>query len=378
MEPFGITFDRNGSSITMNWAPSVHFANDQPFVNNPPTDDELVGYRVERSTAECVAFSTVATLGIGTTSYSEIDTGNAYFYRITAFNQYFASTSPIVLASLGDQFAFTQDCVSRVTIPEDLQDLLLDPSGDPEKHIRIKRETKFEENGDKVINTVEFLPLRGGTELVENFVMPRPIEIRLRYDANNQDVPVAVQGLGVADANGQLSPTAKGVAAANGTLSLASKSPASLTPSSQTNEQHLGLYWHNGAEYKKQYGKINAANQTISVMTPNLGKYQVRTQFRNQSATFDLSNITTRVITPNGDGRNDVTMMLFDNPRGVSVTGKIYDLRGAFVADMTTGSQPNTLQWDGKMNGRTVTSGVYVYQVKGDGKTFNGTFVVVR
>ena len=30
------------------------------------------------------------------------------------------------------------------------------------------------------------------------------------------------------------------------------------------------------------------------------------------------------------------------------------------------------------MIGTVVTSGVYVYQVKGDGKTFNGTFVVAR
>ena len=45
---------------------------------------------------------------------------------------------------------------------------------------------------------------------------------------------------------------------------------------------------------------------------------------------------------------------------------------------MRSGLVPNTLTWDGMMNGRVVTSGVYIYQIKGDGKTFNGTIVVAR
>ncbi|MBI4422271.1 MAG: hypothetical protein HY554_01000, partial [Elusimicrobia bacterium] len=60
------------------------------------------------------------------------------------------------------------------------------------------------------------------------------------------------------------------------------------------------------------------------------------------------------------------------------VEGKIYDTRGAFVADMKAGAQPDTLTWDGRMNGRVVTGGVYLYEIRSEGKTFNGTVVVAR
>ena len=45
---------------------------------------------------------------------------------------------------------------------------------------------------------------------------------------------------------------------------------------------------------------------------------------------------------------------------------------------MAPGPLPNTLQWDGKANGRAVDSGVYIYQIRAEGKGFNGTVVVVR
>ncbi len=49
-----------------------------------------------------------------------------------------------------------------------------------------------------------------------------------------------------------------------------------------------------------------------------------------------------------------------------------------YVADMTAGLVPYTLVWDGRMNGKVVAGGVYVYEIKGDGKTFSGTIVVAR
>ncbi len=46
---------------------------------------------------------------------------------------------------------------------------------------------------------------------------------------------------------------------------------------------------------------------------------------------------------------------------------------------MRAGSQmADTLTWDGKAGGRTVPRGVYIYQIKAEDKTFNGTIVVVR
>jgi len=85
------------------------------------------------------------------------------------------------------------------------------------------------------------------------------------------------------------------------------------------------------------------------------------------------------VITPNGDGLNDVAIFTYDpGPKNVQAAGRIFDLRGAAVADMAPGLVPNTLTWDGRMNGRPASGGVYVYRITGDGKTFTGTIVVAR
>ena len=60
------------------------------------------------------------------------------------------------------------------------------------------------------------------------------------------------------------------------------------------------------------------------------------------------------------------------------MTGRIYDVMGSHVADMTSGLVPNTLVWNGRSGGRTVGSGAYIYRIQGGGKTYTGTVVVAR
>ena len=112
------------------------------------------------------------------------------------------------------------------------------------------------------------------------------------------------------------------------------------------------------------------------------GQYQIRAVYRDAGVYFDKSGLSNRVITPNGDGLNDTATFTFDNPRDSAFSGKIYDMSGAFVADMvsgaSTGGTTSSLQWDGKAGGRPVAGGAYVYQVKSEGKTFNGTLLVIR
>jgi hypothetical protein len=98
-----------------------------------------------------------------------------------------------------------------------------------------------------------------------------------------------------------------------------------------------------------------------------------------------------RVLTPNGDGANDQAVFCFDNPADSDVSGKVYTLLGSEVAslgprllvagcpkDAINSSQPNALTWDGRSNGQTVSSGVYVYRITSEGQTHSGTLVVVR
>jgi len=93
-----------------------------------------------------------------------------------------------------------------------------------------------------------------------------------------------------------------------------------------------------------------------------------------------LTRVAPRIITPNGDGFNDKARFEFDNPELLPVSGTVYDLRGARVADLRGGTDPTTvLLWDGKdVDGRAVAGGIYIYQIEFQGKTATGTVIVAR
>jgi hypothetical protein len=107
--------------------------------------------------------------------------------------------------------------------------------------------------------------------------------------------------------------------------------------------------------------------------------------FRPALATVTLGSLTLtrvapRIITPNGDGANDKARFEFDNPEDLPVTGEVYNLAGARVADLKGGSDPaSLLLWDGKdVDGKVVAGGIYIYQIEFQGKTATGTVVVAR
>ena len=107
----------------------------------------------------------------------------------------------------------------------------------------------------------------------------------------------------------------------------------------------------------------------------------MRSLYRTTSSpVFDISNVSSRIITPTSGGLNSVLIFTYDpGPNNVQASGKIFDVRGDFIADMQNGPGGNQLQWNGHAsNGEVVASGVYIYQIKGGKKIFNGTVVVAR
>lgn len=121
--------------------------------------------------------------------------------------------------------------------------------------------------------------------------------------------------------------------------------------------------------------------------------------FAQGASTFHFFGPLSRVLTPNGDGRNDMAYFCFDNPSDSDASGKIYGLLGAEVSAMgprqiVSGSGPYTpscpaplngigapvqyLTWDGRSNGATVHSGIYVYRITAETKVYSGTLIVVR
>ncbi|MCS7151766.1 MAG: gliding motility-associated C-terminal domain-containing protein, partial [Endomicrobia bacterium] len=79
-----------------------------------------------------------------------------------------------------------------------------------------------------------------------------------------------------------------------------------------------------------------------------------------------------RIITPNGDGINDVA--IFDSiPYGTEI--KIYDLRGRLVRKI----DDMPYEWDGRdADGKDLEVGPYIYQFKVDGKLASGVIVIAR
>ncbi len=112
-------------------------------------------------------------------------------------------------------------------------------------------------------------------------------------------------------------------------------------------------------------------------------------QIRAQNGGFRFFGPLSRVVTPNGDGVNDRFFLCFDNFSDSGVTGRIYTLLGAEVASMGAkvssvgtacagGSLPQLISWDGRTTEGTVRGGIYVYRIEAEGRTYAGTFLVVR
>jgi hypothetical protein len=123
---------------------------------------------------------------------------------------------------------------------------------------------------------------------------------------------------------------------------------------------------------------------TARILSPNLAQFSFgRTggyRLMGSKSSDVVQSVIARVFTPNGDGRNDVTVVRLDNPNGDSTHGTIYDTDGARVADMATGPAPGlSLTWDGRdANGAAVSGGVYIYQVTVGSRRATGTIVVSK
>lgn len=95
---------------------------------------------------------------------------------------------------------------------------------------------------------------------------------------------------------------------------------------------------------------------------------------------IQLTQVTPRVITPNGDSLNDAVLFKFDDIlTGLPFEGLIHDISGAKVGAMKLTLNDTALLWDGKDDGgKTVPSGIYIYSIKiGKNKTM-GSVVVAR
>ena len=349
MEPLGLTTVPSSATVTISWSPTTRFFDGTAFLSKgAPTVDELKGYSLYRSTDLCNPnYVQLSTLPVSSTSLTDFNNGSNYYYRVFSYNSVGISSNPVTISALGQYDYLVNDCSSRLSM-DSQSESALNAATNGIADIRVRGTTRPQDEGNGVFQSAEWQASLDGVTAVKGYALPKPAHIVLSFKTSSKGAPVPSSVLAT-----------------------------QAGPAASVND--LGLYWFNGLQYVKMYGKIDPVGQTVSVDSPNLGIYQIRAQARSAGAVFDVSNLSSRVITPNGDGLNDTLIFTFDpGPNNVVPAGKVFDLRGAYVADMTPGLVPNTLTWNGFMNGLPVHSGVYVYRITGDGKTFTGTIVVAR
>jgi gliding motility-associated-like protein len=234
-----------------------------------------------------------------------------------------------------------------IAIPKEINQSLYKETNSYGDDVIIEVLRNKEEEKGRVIKSYSFIAERGqsGKE-IKDFVFAKPLaKIALTYEVENGYVK-----------------------------------RASSVPENHASEQ-LALFWFNGLEWMKLGGEVDEAMHLVSIKSKRIGKYMIKESLRATS--FVIESIQPdKIFTPNGDGWNDYFEIQYANPRDGIVKGRIYDLRGAFVAEMEKGANEETLMWDGKdANGNSAPGGVYIYQIQVTGpenKVINGTVVVAR
>lgn len=366
MAPAGLSLTpgADGSSLTVRWSGVSSNSDGSSFkLPGSPSGWELSRFDVYRATGLIQPnWVLLATAPATADAYTDVPPGaQPYYYRVVAADGYGPASQPsMVVDTQRSVYVVAPDRVSRLRVPAELAGLLR-ASGNPYgKDVVITAVEQPADLGGRVVKSVRFdATLSPDNQPATELKFPEgQVEVTLHYEvAGGQVVPSAAGGGG------------------GGAAVLAALEPKVAASGAA---QRLGAYWFNGREYVKLYGRVDPAGQTVSVRTGMPGAYQIRTVLRESGFDFDRSGTFNKAITPNGDGLNDAAVFVFDNPKDSAVTGRVFDLKGGFVADMRAGPIANSLQWDGKAGGRAVSRGVYLYQIQAEGRAFNGTVMVIR
>lgn len=346
--PMNFRVTANPTSVTMSWIPPIGFANLMPFNDrfNPVYPYEISGYQVFRATAPANAdwLPLGPESGLSTDTFhwtdNTVDAGRQYYYHVKALNKAGFSAPSYTQGNTGAALYFiAADNTTLLEIPGDgLGDFVSDtPNPDPMNLYTVEIIPHPEDLGGRVLRSVELSAYRGGIEKDGQFKLSSPATLKVYYRKSG----------------GVVVPSGEDAAA-------------------------LSLYYYNGAKWLQFYGKVNETDKNVELQTTMLGKYQLRSVVRSVSFSADAAGLSNRLITPNSDGKNDNMVFVFDKSLLSGVKGRIYDMKGAYVAKMTAGPITNSLVWDAKRGGQIVPGGVYIYQIESGGKVYNGTVAVIR
>ncbi len=357
MTPAGLTgaLNASGTSFFLSWAPVTSNLDGAAFSTATASAWQFSRYDVYRATGIAAAnwvFIGSTTAGSPSHSASVPVPGAVFYYRVIARDDFAGSVADASMAldTLGALWAVHPDGITRFQIPSSMAGVL-QPGGNPYgKALLVRAEDRPQDVGGRIVKSVRFAVVTSPAN--------QPVTL----------APAAASGYRVAlhydTVGGKVVPS--GLAAAANTAAV-------NTPDA------LAAYYVNGANAAKLYGHIDQSAQEVSLQTALVGDYQLRTAVRETVFNLDAGGVSNRALTPNGDGLNDTVVFTFENPKYSAFSGKIYDVRGRFVSEMRPGPVTDlSLLWDGKAGGVVVPRGIYMYQIQAEGRTFNGTVVVIR
>ena len=331
------------NKVNLSWLSPSGFSSLIEFSDRaaPSYPYEIKNYQVFRAVSPFEEnWQFIAEVSSATPAYTDtIDIGAIYYYYVKAVNEAGSSRPSQIKSNGSDSIFFVSDDKMAVfEAPKAVASLFETSTGDQMQTYSVYITSSAQDVTPRVVKSMEFKAYRGGIIPDSNFTMPDKASVKLYYAKNGSEI----------------------------------------IPSQVTDEKKISMYYYNGAKWFNLYGDVDPINNSVELKTSLLGKYQLRLTERTNNFSADSSGLSNRFLTPNGDGKNDNMVFIFDNPRKVSVKGKLFDLKGAFVADMTEGPVENSLKWNGQFENKPVSGGVYVYQIEAEGKVYNGTVVVIR
>ncbi|MFA6316521.1 MAG: gliding motility-associated C-terminal domain-containing protein [Elusimicrobiota bacterium] len=350
----------DGTSIEMRWEGVVSNMDGSSFkAQAAPSAWELDRFSVYRATSIVRAGWTKLTdQPVSASGFTAAvpDPSQVWYYKIESKDAFSdESDDCMAVDTLGNVYAVTSDKITRIQLSPELAKALRSDGNPSGKPLVVRAHERPEDLGGKVVKSVQFDP-----------VTPSAQSVPMKFDSANASVVMHYQTAD-GDVVGQKFGVQGGEVVKPDTRVAAAAASA-----------NLGAYWDNGKDFVKLYGKVDSLRQNVSVQSAMTGVYQIRTLTRAEGFAFDISSRSNKYLTPNGDGLNDSVVFVFDNPKDSGFSGRIFSSDGSHVADMSNGPIPNSLQWDGRAQGRVVSGGMYVYQIRAEDKTFSGSLVVVK
>ncbi|MBU3955640.1 hypothetical protein KJ633_04195, partial [bacterium] len=333
----------DGYSFTLRWS-SVTINSDGSACS------DIAGYRIYRSTGVWSPFTQLAELG-AVTQYTLLRSTQTYFYAVKAYD----SASPVNESGMS-MIADTTDELNlwiagdgaAVRIPAEIGAILRNGFDED-----IVISTGFRKSADenypsgRVLRSYDFETKKNISKEKVKFIFDRAIaEIKIYYNVSS-----------------------------GGTIQ-------SLSVNESEAAKSLALVWFNGVEWVKVGGEVDTSENCVRILTNKLGSYQLRVSPRATNFSV-IDGPIPKIFTPNSDNLNDECSFYYDNPNSFAPSGEVFDIRGRKVSDMKLGgvssSVSGSLIWDGKNSGgQYVSPGVYIWQIKAEGKVYNGTVVVAR